>query len=80
MKYFTLLGGFAGFILTLLSSYLAGNEMASALCDASVGCLLGGFMMRGLYRTMTRCFRTTMEEKIRQRREQLKQQQEVSAA
>jgi hypothetical protein len=50
MKYFLLLGGFAGFAAVLISSYFfAGNRPAVALRDAAIACLVGGFLFRMLH-------------------------------
>ena len=49
MKYFLLLGGFAGFALVLGASFYAGNRPALALRDAAVGCLVGAALFRVLH-------------------------------
>ena len=49
MKYFLLMGGFAGFAVVLIASIYAGNRPASALMDASIGCLIGGTLFRMLH-------------------------------
>jgi hypothetical protein len=49
MKYFLLMGGFAGFAAVLIASFYAGNRPATALMDASVGCLVGGVLFRMLH-------------------------------
>jgi hypothetical protein len=50
MKYFLLLGGFAGFAAVLVSSYFfAGNRPAVALRDAAIACLIGGLLFRMLH-------------------------------
>jgi hypothetical protein len=50
MKYFLLLGGFAGFAAVLVSSYFfAGNRPAVALRDAAIACFVGGLLFRMLH-------------------------------
>lgn len=50
MRYFLLLGGFAGFAAVLVSSYFfAGNRPAVALRDAAIACLVGGMLFRMLH-------------------------------
>ena len=49
MKYFLLLGGFAGFVVVLVASFYAGNRPATALRDAAVACLVGGMLFRMLH-------------------------------
>lgn len=49
MKYFLLLGGFAGFVLVFSASFYAGNRPALALRDAAVGCFVGGMLFRLLH-------------------------------
>jgi hypothetical protein len=50
MKYFLLLGGFAGFAAVLISSYFfAGNRPAVALRDAAIACFVGGMLFRMLH-------------------------------
>lgn len=46
MKYFLVMGGFAGFAVVLFASLYSGNHPATALRDASVGCLVGGGLFR----------------------------------
>jgi hypothetical protein len=50
MRYFLLLGGFAGFAAVLVSSYFfAGNRPAIALRDAAIACFVGGLLFRMLH-------------------------------
>ncbi len=46
MKYFLVMGGFAGFAVVLVASLYSGNHPATAVRDASVGCLVGGGLFR----------------------------------
>ena len=49
MKFFLLMGGFAGFAVVLIASYYAGNRPAVALRDAAIGCVVGGMLFRMLH-------------------------------
>jgi len=49
MRYFLLIGGFAGFALVFVSGFYAGNRPASALLDAAVGCVVGAMLFRVLH-------------------------------
>lgn len=69
MKYFILLGGFAGFALTLASSLLAGTDSSIALRDAMFGCLIGAALLRGFRTVMMHQARLVLAEKARVRKE-----------
>ena len=47
MQYFTLIGGFVGFLLTFAVSILAGKDLAESVSNATIGCIVGGFLFRG---------------------------------
>lgn len=49
MRYFLLIGGFWGFILVLASSLYAGNRLAPALRDASLGCVALAVLFKFLH-------------------------------
>ena len=49
MKFFLLIGGFLGFTTAFASSCNAGNSPADALRDASIGCMAGALLFRGLH-------------------------------
>jgi hypothetical protein len=49
MKFFLLIGGLCGLILTLAASLHAGNALSYALRDASIGCCVGALIFRGLH-------------------------------
>jgi hypothetical protein len=49
MRYFLLMGGFAGFAVVMIASLYAGNRPATALRDASIGLFVGGFLFRMLH-------------------------------
>ena len=46
MKFVFLAGGFAGFLLTLLTGFLAGRAPDLVLRDAAFGCLAGALLFR----------------------------------
>lgn len=75
MKYSTLAGGVAGFLLTLAASYHAGNEVAFALRDGAVGCLVGGFLMRGFHTILVQ----SVQARVQTRAEELRQERESAA-
>ena len=49
MKFFLLIGGFCGFVLTFVASLHAENELSFALRDAATGCFVGALIFRGLH-------------------------------
>ena len=46
MKFVFLAGGFAGFLLTLLTGFLAGRAPDLVLRDSALGCLVGALLFR----------------------------------
>ena len=66
MKYFLLLGGFAGFAAVLVSSYFfAGNRPAVALRDAAIACLIGGLLFRMLHSAYIAGIKGCIADKVR---------------
>ncbi len=53
MKYFLLVGGFCGFLIVFASGIAAGNDLSTVLCNATIGCLCGAFLMRGFRHLLT---------------------------
>jgi len=49
MKFFLLIGGLTGFVLSFAASLHAGNAPAFALRDAAIGCFGGALIFRGLH-------------------------------
>lgn len=45
-KYSLLLGGFFGFSLTLLVSFITDGTTIDIISDASIGCVVGAILMR----------------------------------
>ncbi len=61
MKYFLLLGGFAGFVLAFSASISAGNPASGALLRGGMGCLFGALLLRGLHFVFMVCVRGHIE-------------------
>jgi len=71
MQYFTLIGGFIGFLLTLAVSFLAGKDLADSVFNATIGCVLVAFLFRALRYAAERCAKQIVAEKTRLRDEEL---------
>jgi hypothetical protein len=69
MKYFQLIGGFSGFVLAFCSSLSTGNEIAIALRDGAVGCLIGALLLRGFHSVIAWSVRDLAMERARLREE-----------
>ena len=83
MQYFTLIGGFVGFLLTLIVSFLAGKDLADSVFNATIGCVLVGLLCRALRFAAEFCAKQVVAEKTRLRDEELARQNvesETSAA
>jgi hypothetical protein len=70
MQYFTLIGGFVGFLLTFAVSLLAGKDLAESVFNATIGCIVGGFLFRGFRAAAEHCAKQIVAEKTRLRDEQ----------
>ena len=79
MQYFTLIGGFVGFLLTLAVSFLAGKDLADSVFNATVGCVLVGFLFRAFRYAAEHCARQIVAEKTRLRNEELAAQQAAAS-
>lgn len=71
MQYFTLIGGFIGFALTLAASILAGKELGTSVFNATVGCVIIAFLFRGLHFVTVFCAKQVVSERTRLRDEEL---------
>lgn len=69
MQYFTLIGGFIGFVLTLAVSIFAGKDLASSVFNATIGCIVTAFLFRGLRFSLEFCARQIVAQKTRERDE-----------
>ncbi len=79
MQYFTLIGGFVGFLLTLAVSFLAGKDLADSVFNATIGCVAVGILFRAFRYAAEHCAKQIVAEKARLRAEQLATQQAATA-
>jgi len=79
MQYFTLIGGFVGFLLTLAVSFMAGKDLADAVFNATIGCVLVGMLFRLFRYAAEYCAKQIVAEKTRIRDEELAAQQAAMA-
>ena len=70
MKYFLLLGGFAGFVLAFAASVCAGNPASGALLRGGLGCLFGALLLRGLHFVFMVCVRGHIEIRVAEGRKE----------
>lgn len=80
MQYFTLIGGFVGFLLTFAASLVAGKDLAESVFNATIGCVVTGFLFRGFRAAAEHCAKQVVAEKTRIRDEQLAAEQAEQAA
>lgn len=78
MQYFTLIGGFLGFLLTFVVSIFAGKDLAESVFNATIGCIVTAFLFRGLRFSIEYCARQIVAQKTRER-DQLRATEEASA-
>lgn len=69
-KFFIALGGFIGFALTFASGMIAGGDIANVLRDASIGCLICGFLIKMLMSVVHSNVQTAMQLRSIERREE----------
>jgi hypothetical protein len=75
MQYFTLIGGFVGFLLTFGVSLFAGKDIAHSVFNATIGCVVMGLLFRGFRAAAEHCARQVVAEKARLRDERLAAEQ-----
>jgi uncharacterized membrane protein len=80
MQFFTLIGGFIGFLLTLAVSLLAGKSLEICILNATIGCVIVGLLFRGLHYAVEHCARQIVAEKTRLRDEALATEQAAAEA
>lgn len=80
MQYFTLIGGFLGFLLTLVASIFAGKDLAASVFNATIGCIVTAFLFRGLRFSIEHCARQVVAQKARERDELRAAEQAAAAA
>jgi hypothetical protein len=68
MKFFLLLGGFLGFVLSYTASWNAGNSPAQVLRDGVIGCLTGATLFRGLHVMLMITLRSHVTQRIARER------------
>lgn len=79
MQYFTLIGGFVGFLLTLGASFLAGKDLADSVFNATIGCVVVAFLFRAFRYAAEHCAKQVVAQKARIRNEELAAQQVAAA-
>jgi uncharacterized membrane protein YjfL (UPF0719 family) len=79
MQYFTLIGGFIGFLLTLAVSIFAEKDLSTSVFNATIGCIVVAILFRGLRYTAEVCAKQIVEQKARLRDEALAAEQAASA-
>lgn len=67
MQYFTLIGGFTGFILAFLVSLVAGKNIEDAVFNATIGCVLTALLFRVFRFVVEYCAKQVVAEKARLR-------------
>jgi len=67
MQYFTLIGGFTGFVLTFLVSLLAGKNLEDTVFNATIGCIVTALLFRLFRLAMEYCANQVVAEKARLR-------------
>lgn len=65
MKYFMLLGGFLGFVLTFAAGVLADAELWVALVNSSLGCVVGAYLMKIFRKVVASSVREVVLERHR---------------
>jgi len=67
MQYFTLIGGFTGFVLAFLVSLVAGKNLEDAVFNATIGCILTALLFRVFRFVVEYCAKQVVAEKARLR-------------
>lgn len=67
MQYFTLIGGFVGFVLTFLVSFVAGKNLEDTVFNATIGCIVAAVLFRLFRFVIEYCAKQVVAEKARQR-------------
>ncbi len=69
MKYFMLLGGFAGFMIAMVAGIWSGTELWMVVFNSSIGCLGGAFLFRIFRKVVAGSVREVAMQKSRSTRE-----------
>ncbi len=80
MKFFLLIGGFLGFVLSFLASWRAGNAPASCVTAATVGCLVGAVLFRALHAVFFLTVRNHIIGEISRQRTEIAEPAKTGAA
>lgn len=67
MQYFTLIGGFIGFLLAFLVSLIAGKSLEDVVFNATIGCVLTALLFRIFRFSLEYCAKQVVNEKSRVR-------------
>ena len=67
MQYFTLIGGFTGFVLAFLVSLVAGKNLEDSVFNATMGCILTALLFRVFRSVLEYCAKQVVAEKARLR-------------
>jgi hypothetical protein len=67
MQYFTLIGGFTGFVLTFLVSLVAGKNLEDTVFNATIGCVITALLFRLFRLAIEYCAKQVVAEKARLR-------------
>jgi hypothetical protein len=67
MQYFTLIGGFTGFVLTYLVSLVAGKNLEDTVFNATIGCVITALLFRLFRLAIEYCAKQVVAEKARLR-------------
>jgi phosphotransferase system glucose/maltose/N-acetylglucosamine-specific IIC component len=67
MQYFTLIGGFTGFILAFLVSLVASKNLEDTVFNATIGCVLTALLFRVFRFVVEYCAKQVVAEKARLR-------------
>jgi hypothetical protein len=67
MKFFLLIGGICGFLLSFGAGLFGGNEVMIALRDGAVGSMVGALMMRGFSSVFLAAIRELAAQRAKER-------------
>jgi len=67
MQYFTLIGGFTGFVLAFLVSLVGGKNLEDSVFNATIGCIITALLFRVFRFVVEYCAKQVVAEKARLR-------------
>ena len=65
-----ILGGFIGFIVGIVGTLISGGAFDNALWNGSIGCLFGGFLVRGFLSVCLSNIRSAVQERSEEKEKQ----------